>query len=100
MLAEMATANGPGIMLGDFNTTDQSDLYKLVQDTGLTDAFRAVGWGFGLTWPVHFGRANTPPLVRIDYIWFTKHFGAVDAWVGPQTGADHLPVLAELTWRE
>jgi vancomycin resistance protein VanJ len=94
MLIEAATVDGPGILLGDFNFTDQNNQHTRVRSAGLIDAFRAAGWGFGLTAPARF------PLVRIDYIWHTGHFQAIKAWVGPYTGADHLPVLAELAWRE
>jgi vancomycin resistance protein VanJ len=40
------------------------------------------------------------PLVRIDYVWYTDDFRATRAWVGPDAGSDHLPVLAELVWEE
>jgi endonuclease/exonuclease/phosphatase family metal-dependent hydrolase len=40
-----------------------------------------------------------PPVVRIDYVWHTRHFIATRAWVGGRTGSDHLPVIAELAWR-
>lgn len=98
-LAEMAaSADGPTIMLGDFNTSDLGEDYALVANTGLTDAFRVAGWGFGLTFP------NRPlpfrPVTRIDYIWYSEHFYAVRAWVGPDAGSDHLPVLAELVWTQ
>jgi endonuclease/exonuclease/phosphatase (EEP) superfamily protein YafD len=35
---------------------------------------------------------------RIDYIWYTGDFRAARAWVGPDAGSDHLPVLAKLVW--
>ncbi len=99
-LVAMATSGGPVILLGDFNTTDQGDLYRLAADAGLVDAFRVAGWGLGLTWPAApiGGRLALPPLIRIDFVWHTAHFQAVRAWVGPGVGSDHLPVLAELAW--
>jgi endonuclease/exonuclease/phosphatase (EEP) superfamily protein YafD len=98
-LAQMATAEGPGILMGDFNTTDQSDNYRLLTNEGLVDAFRAAGWGFGATWPAHRVDLLLCPVVRLDYIWSTAHFRAVRAWVDPRVGSDHLPVLAELVWQ-
>lgn len=95
-LAELATAGGPAILLGDFNTTAQSDNYRLLAGAGLRDAFRTAGQGFGMTFPATF----TPlPLVRIDFIWTTADFAALRAWVGPDAGSDHFPVLADLAWR-
>jgi vancomycin resistance protein VanJ len=97
MIIEIATADEPTIMLGDLNATDQSTDYALLQGAGFSDAFRAAGWGFGTTFPDRIGAYTLPaPLVRIDYIWHTEHFCATRAWVGPDAGSDHLPVLAEL----
>ena len=97
-LAEMSAAGGPVVLLGDFNMTDQNDNYALLAEAGLTDAFRAVGQGFGTTWPAR-GIGPLRRLVRIDYVWHSAHFRAVAAWVGPDVGSDHLPVLARLAWR-
>ncbi|GIL14130.1 MAG: endonuclease [Chloroflexota bacterium] len=88
----------PFIVGGDFNTSDQSDTYRLLA-AQLNDAFRAAGRGFGGTWPVSAARglpAFLPPLIRIDYLWHSDHFRALDARRGPQLGSDHLPVLATL----
>lgn len=96
-LADMITAGGPGLLLGDFNATDQSSAHALIRETGLYDAFREAGWGYGPTWPSRAGgREYFPPVVRIDYIWHTDHFRATRAWVGGDAGSDHLPVLAAL----
>jgi endonuclease/exonuclease/phosphatase (EEP) superfamily protein YafD len=93
----LAQAGQPALVLGDFNMADQSDNYRLLTDAGLTDAFRAAGWGLGATYPVH--QLSAPfPLVRIDYVWYTAPFQASRAWVGPDAGSNHLPVLAELRW--
>ncbi len=98
-LAHEATSGGPALMIGDFNTTDQSDDYRMLRDAGLRDAFRDAGWGFGVTWPLRGGFLRFTPLVRIDYIWMTSDFSAVNAWVGGDAGSDHLPVLADLVWQ-
>ncbi|MBN1966097.1 MAG: endonuclease/exonuclease/phosphatase family protein [Anaerolineae bacterium] len=93
-----ATGGGPAVILGDFNLSDQSDNYRRLTGAGLIDAFRAAGWGLGATWP-----ADPPlpfPLVRIDYVWHTPDFYPLRAWTGPAWGSDHLPVVADLLWRE
>jgi vancomycin resistance protein VanJ len=98
-LAQMSTTGGPSILMGDFNMVDQSDNYHILADAGLKDAFRAVGWGFGATWPAH-KMEPLWPIFRLDYIWYSTHIQAVRAWVGQGTGSDHLPVFAELVWSE
>lgn len=96
-VTQMAREGEPSILMGDFNLVDQNDNYGLLEEAGLRDAFRVAGWGFGATWPA---RKLEPlwPVVRVDYVWYTSQFHATRAWVGPDAGSDHLPVLAELEW--
>ncbi len=100
----LASLDGPVIVAGDFNTTDQTTAYRLLT-RGLKDAFRVAGWGLGHTYPArtwHFGRFRVPArLVRIDYITYSAaDFDAIHARVGPSDGvSDHLPVVAQLRLR-
>ncbi len=96
VLADMAVLSAPAILLGDFNTSDQSHLYRPLPEAGLTDAFRAEGWGFGATFPAKLGPQAFIPVVRIDYIWLTDGLYARKAWVGSVMDSDHRPVLAEV----
>jgi vancomycin resistance protein VanJ len=102
LLARVRPEN-PFLLVGDFNTTDQSDNYALFHAAGLNDAYRAAGWGLGLTWPAGPYADTLPAWIpmtnRIDYIWYSDDFIALDAWTGAQTNSDHLPVLAELGWK-
>ncbi len=99
IFVDLATSGEPTIMMGDFNMVDQSTDYHLLADAGLHDAFREAGWGFGSTWPgIKLERFGRIPAIRIDYVWYTDHFEAQQAWVGPGTGSDHLPVIAQLYW--
>ncbi|MBN1312870.1 MAG: endonuclease/exonuclease/phosphatase family protein [Anaerolineae bacterium] len=97
-------ADGPALLLGDLNATDQSQAYVILTQSGLGDAYRAAGFGFGPTFPSRKGYGypfeRAIPLVRLDYVLYTGQFKALRAWVGPHAGSDHLPVLAELAWQE
>jgi len=95
MLLERASLETPTLLLGDFNLSDQSENYDLISDAGWTDAFRQVGWGFGLTFPAVY---MPFPLVRIDYVWSSPHLIPLESRIGPDGGSDHLPVIAELAW--
>jgi len=98
-LTEMATQGGPALMMGDFNMTDQSVVYRLPVIAGLHDTFREVGWGFGLTWPMKAKSLQLPfPLMRIDYIWHTDEFQPVSCHVGRRALSDHLPVIADIVF--
>ncbi|MEG4325384.1 endonuclease/exonuclease/phosphatase family protein [Microcoleus sp. herbarium5] len=94
----------PVIVAGDFNMTDETQDYNRVQKV-MQDAFRKSGWGFGFTWPhgwelkLLVKRSNwrlNYPVFRIDYIWYSKHWGAKSSSVLEATESDHLPVGAEL----
>jgi vancomycin resistance protein VanJ len=91
---------GPLIVLGDFNTTDQTETYRLVADQ-LTDVHWSVGRGFGFTFPDlrRYG-ADSPilgPVVRIDHIFVSDHLTPQEIHVIPSGhGSDHQPVVATL----
>ena len=94
----------PVIVAGDFNMTDETQDYDRVQEV-MQDAFRKSGWWFGFTWPQGWElkflvkssnwRLNYP-VGRIDYIWYSKHWGAKSSSVLEATESDHLPIAAEL----
>jgi endonuclease/exonuclease/phosphatase (EEP) superfamily protein YafD len=101
-----ATHSEPLIVTADFNAGDQSVAYAIVT-SALKDAWREAGWGFGHTFPGGISpglaglfTAGVPfPmwLVRIDYVFHSRHWQAAAAWTGPWDGAsDHRPVVAQL----
>lgn len=105
MLLSRANSAEPTLLLGDFNLTDQSPVYGLIRSSGYRDAFRQSGFGFGGTFflravPVSKHRYlwlwRDPPIARIDYVWHSNHFYALQSWVGPETYSDHKPLFAEL----
>lgn len=94
----LAHETGPVIVLGDFNMTDQSDAYRLMDD-GFDDAFRTAGWGLGFTFPdkIRASIRIIPRLIRIDYIWYNACFAASGVEVGSDGGtSDHRPVVAQI----
>lgn len=102
-----ATLQGnPAVLLTDFNRTGWQAAYRQLRASGLIDAFGTAGRGLGFTLPTRLshlayrghplGEVPLPPLLRVDYVWHTAHFRAVDSWIGANAGSDHLPVLAEL----
>lgn len=94
----------PVLAAGDFNMTEQSQDYHNLSAV-MRDAFRTAGVGFGFNWPHGWalnllskklnGELNFP-LVRIDYIWYSTHWGSRWAKVLPAAGSEHLPIGAEL----
>lgn len=100
-LAARATAgDGPTLLIGDLNFPMRSAGYRSLQASGLQDAWQAAGRGFGASWPAGFERFGIPipPLVRLDYVWHSRHFRAIAAYTGAAYGSDHLPVVVTLGW--
>jgi endonuclease/exonuclease/phosphatase (EEP) superfamily protein YafD len=105
-IAAVATLGHPAILLTDFNRVGWQSAYRQLRQAGLVDAFGAAGRGRGFTLPTRLshlayrghplGELPLPPLLRVDYVWHTRHFRTLDSWIGGHAGSDHLPVLAEL----
>jgi vancomycin resistance protein VanJ len=89
---EIAGLDEPFILMCDCNLTDTSEAYSRLRGF-MRDSFREAGWGFRHT-------LNIPtvpfPVQRLDYVWHSDKFVAVDAFVGPAGGSDHLPAVAKL----
>lgn len=84
----------PVIVAGDFNLPVESTIYRQ-HWSGYTDAFEVAGTGFGWS-----KREGTLLRVRIDHILGNRTAPRpVGAWVGPDWGSDHRPVIADLGWR-
>ena len=110
-LSELAIEQSPAILLGDFNLADWWGEYAYLRSTGLKDAFFEAGIERGHTLPRRIGPwkrflavnrllsgLSLVPMVRVDYIWYTEPLMCQQAWVGQDTGSDHLPVVAMIGW--
>jgi len=106
LVAFAQTHPGPLILASDCNMTDQNADYRLMT-TIWHDSWREAGRGFGRTYPggdqggegnVRFGALTIPRwLVRIDYVWHSSHWRAIEARLGQWDGhSDHRPTIARL----
>ncbi|MGK3993039.1 endonuclease/exonuclease/phosphatase family protein [Sorangium sp. So ce1024] len=81
----------PAIVVGDLNMPVDSAIYRRFW-SGFENAFSRAGLGFGATkltrW---FG-------IRIDHVLAGPGWTTERAWVGPDLGSDHLPIVADLRW--
>ncbi|MGA5507642.1 endonuclease/exonuclease/phosphatase family protein [Streptomyces umbrinus] len=88
--AVAAEPNERVVLLGDLNgTTDDRAFAGLTSQ--LRSAQETAGDGFGFSWPAGF------PVVRIDQI-LVRGVEPQSSWVLPDTGSDHLPVAARISW--
>ncbi len=98
---DIAREKIPLIVGGDFNTTDQSETYQIVNQY-LSNAHWEAGWGFGFSFPAHRpqleGIPIVTPMLRIDHIFHSEHFYTLNARTLPLSGgSDHLPVVAKFS---
>jgi endonuclease/exonuclease/phosphatase (EEP) superfamily protein YafD len=82
-------ATEPVIVGGDLNMTEESALYRSTW-RGFTNAFGEAGLGYGDTKSTRWYGA------RIDHILLARGWECTNAWVGPETGSDHTPMIAEI----
>src|SRR5680860_461714 len=75
------------LIIGDFNNTAFSYIYKLVKGTRFNDAFLEAGTGFGQS----FNLSYFP--LRIDFFMIDKSIGIESFEVFPVNYSDHFPVL-------
>jgi len=94
----------PLIAAGDFNTTPRSSAYETVTSV-LSDSWLEAGFGFGQTFPggprkpTPFGLPVPNWLLRIDYVFHSGEWRAIDARIGPWDGeSDHRPLLVTLAY--
>ena len=80
----------PVVVLGDFNDVPTSATHRRLRDLG-SDSFAQAGAGWGSTYR---GLRLVP--LRIDWIWTSGPWKAVEHRVVKQTWSDHNPVLVAI----
>jgi endonuclease/exonuclease/phosphatase family metal-dependent hydrolase len=68
----------------------------------LRDAYKSVGAGLGHSFPRagSFPHALPAPwpILRLDYVWHSQHFGPSWAYRGDAGHSDHHPIVVGLRW--
>ncbi len=82
---------GPLIVTGDFNIPVESAIYRR-EWSDLGSAFHLAGWGTGYTKHTRWHG------IRIDHVLVGPGWEVTRAWVGPDVGGDHRPMVADLRW--
>ena len=87
----------PTIIAGDCNFPQLSPNAAAFRRVGLRSSHELIGYGLGNTWgPRWWPMLNQMPGVRIDHIWLSPALTATSHTVGPDTGSDHRPVIADI----
>jgi len=80
------------LVIGDFNNTAFSYIYKLIKGTRFNDAFLEAGTGFGKS----FNLSYFP--LRIDFFMIDKSIGIESFEIFPVNYSDHFPLLTRIKW--
>jgi endonuclease/exonuclease/phosphatase (EEP) superfamily protein YafD len=94
-LSEFAAANGDGplVMAGDFNSSQDHAVFRAILDTGLRDVARLEGRSRTPTWPTQ----TAPPLgAQLDHVLVSEDFDTHDVVFFDLGGTDHRAVLADV----
>jgi endonuclease/exonuclease/phosphatase family metal-dependent hydrolase len=92
VLEEINHCRYPVILCGDFNDTPSSYVYSILGKY-LTDSFIKKGNKLGSTY------AGNIPLLRIDYIFTSRHF-IVNYFERRKVGySDHFPVISSISYK-
>jgi endonuclease/exonuclease/phosphatase (EEP) superfamily protein YafD len=87
---QVAELPGPAIIVGDFNTTSDSPIFRETFDD-FSDAFSVAGFGFGTSYVKH------RTWLRIDHILFDSSWHCRRCYTSGDVGSGHRAVLAELS---
>jgi vancomycin resistance protein VanJ len=92
VLGAAQLARGPLLLAGDFNTTDDSRIFREYWSE-FADAFHRRGLGIGYTYLINHTQ------LRIDHILTDDAWHVHRCWVGPAVGSPHRPLIADLMYR-
>ncbi|MCT7985375.1 endonuclease/exonuclease/phosphatase family protein [Laspinema sp. A4] len=87
----VAPLNNPALVLGDFNISLWSPIYrKFVKNSNLQNA--RSGFGIMPTWPT----PNPLLSIPIDHCFVNREIQVLNTRKGPNIGSDHLPLVTDL----
>lgn len=90
--AIFSATQGPGILIGDLNTTMWSPYFTdLVRNSGLRDA--RLGFGLKPSWPLPLPAILQLP---IDHCLVSADVGVEKIGTGRRTGSDHRPLIVDV----
>jgi len=92
----LTTEQGPLVIVGDFNATEHSLVYKQLRAAGLRSAHDDRGRGYASTWPN--GYYLLPP-IRIDQAFLSADVECERITEGQSVGSDHKPIILDIRLR-
>jgi endonuclease/exonuclease/phosphatase (EEP) superfamily protein YafD len=93
---EILALPDPAVVVGDFNATPYSKVYKKLTADRLRSAHEDRGRGYATTWP---NRMEFIPPIRIDQALLTPGVECVSITEGRGAGSDHKPLIIDVRLR-
>jgi endonuclease/exonuclease/phosphatase family metal-dependent hydrolase len=90
---ELHDGGTPALVMGDFNASRDHSAFRRVLGKRWRDATEYAGSGLTPTWNL---LQWLPPVIQLDHILMSPHFGARSARTLDIPGTDHHAVLADL----
>jgi endonuclease/exonuclease/phosphatase (EEP) superfamily protein YafD len=87
----------PLVIVGDFNATQYSWIYKQLKAGGMRSAHEDRGRGYATSWPN--GRVWVPP-IRIDQAFLSSNVECLGISEGTGLGSDHKPLILDVRIRD
>jgi endonuclease/exonuclease/phosphatase (EEP) superfamily protein YafD len=96
MIQLLTAEQGPLVVVGDFNATEHSKVYKRLTESELRSAHDDRGRGYATTWPN--GQYLCPP-IRIDQALVSREIQVERIVEGRGRGSDHKPLILDVRVR-
>ncbi|HEX2473896.1 MAG TPA: endonuclease/exonuclease/phosphatase family protein [Lacipirellulaceae bacterium] len=96
MIPLLTAEQGPLVVVGDFNATEHSKVYKQLTESKLRSAHDDQGRGYAVTWP---NGQNPCPPVRIDQALVSPEIEVERIVEGRGRGSDHKPLILDVRIR-
>lgn len=96
IVPELLALSDPAVVVGDFNATPHSWVYRTLTAGILRSAHEDRGRGYATTWPN--GQLLVPP-IRIDHALLTRGVECVRIEEGLGIGSDHKPLILDVRLR-
>jgi len=97
MIPILTGEQGPVVIVGDFNATEHSRVYRNLTADRLRSAHDDRGRGYAATWPN--GQLWLPP-IRIDQAFVSPEVECVRIVEGEGRGSDHKPLIVDVQIRD
>ena len=97
MIPLLTEQQGPLVVVGDFNATQHSSVYRQLTKKQFRSAHEVCGCGYATSWP---NGQNFLPPIRIDQTLVSPELECLSIREGLGRGSDHKPLVVDVRIRQ